>query len=439
MLDALRQATRSFAVKVLLGVLVLSFAVWGVSGEFFGYRAGTLAEVGQVEVTTVEFDRTLRNRMQALSQQMGRGFSMEQARSMGLPQQILSELVAEAALKDQARQYNLGVSDDRVARVITTDPMFQGAGGRFDRMRFQSLLRNVGMTEEGFVRDTRRQMLRQQLASAVAGTVAAPAPLVEALYKYQNESRRIAYLVVDEGVIEPVGEPDDETLAAYFEESHARFRAPEYRVVGLVPLDPDAVADAEAVSEEDVRQAYEAQLSEFTRPERRRIQQMRVADEAEAQAVMGEIEAGGDFLEVAEARGLSRSDVDLGMRAKPEIIDAAVAEAAFAAEPGAVVPVLDGRLGPAIVRVTEIEEGAVRPFEEVEERLRRQIAERDARDRIFDLYDAIEDERAGGAALEEIARELGLGYERVEVAQDGTGPAGEEIHWRGTGTCCCRT
>ncbi|HEX2256806.1 MAG TPA: peptidylprolyl isomerase, partial [Afifellaceae bacterium] len=332
MLDRLRQGAKGWTAKLLLGLLVLSFAVWGISGEFFGYGAGRLAEVGDTEVSTVEFDRALRNRMQAVGQQMNRGLSMEQARLMGLPQQVLGELVANAALEDQARDYNVGISEDKLAEAIAADPSFHTFGGQFDRMRFQTLLRNAGMNEAGYIRNLRQEMVRQQLATAVAGGLAAPKPLVEALYRYQNESRTISYVVVDTSAIDPVGEPDEAELTRYFEANQTRFRAPEYRRLGYIAIDRESLADPASVSDEAVRQAYEAREGEFARPERRRVEQIRFPDEAAAEEALRLLESGTEFMEIAESRGLSQADIDLGLKTRAEIVDARVAEAAFAAQ-----------------------------------------------------------------------------------------------------------
>ena len=113
MLDSLRQATSGITAKIFLGLIVISFMVWGVSGQFVGYGLGTAASVGNAEVTTQEFSRALNVRLQELGRQLNRGVSMEQARALGVPDQVLAELVSEAALDNQAMRYNLGVSEDR--------------------------------------------------------------------------------------------------------------------------------------------------------------------------------------------------------------------------------------------------------------------------------------------------------------------------------------
>ena len=421
MLDSLRKASGGITAKILLGFLVVSFLFWGISNQFFGYGTGTVAKVGDAEVTAQEFNTALRQRMLDLGRNIGRGVSLEQARAMGLPQQVLSELVSEAALDDQAMRFNLGVSADRLARTISQDPSFQGVGGGFDRLRFQAILRNIGISEDTFVAQVRDRLVRRQLATALAGDVAAPGPMVEAYYRFANETRTVSYISLDQSLIDPVGDPDEAALAEYFEQNKGRFRAPEYRIIGYLTVDPATLADPAAVSDADVRTAYDRRIGEFTRAERRRILQIRYDSAEEARAALDALGSDGAFADLLAARDLSQADVDLGLKTRAEIIDPEVAEKAFAAEAGAIVPVLDASLGPAIVQVTEIEAGATEPFEAVADRLRAEIAARQAADTVLDMYDRIEDERAGGSTLAEVGEKLGLAYAKIDgIARDGS-------------------
>ena len=428
MLDSMRQAAGGWTAKVLLGLLVASFAVWGISGQFFDYGAGAVATVGQSEVSTINFDRALRARIQALSQQLQRGVTLEQARALGLPEQVLAELVSQAALNDQARIFNLGVSEDTLAEEIAANPNFQSVGGKFDRARFQAVLRNAGTTETAYIDELKGTILRRQLAGAIAGDITAPKPLTEALYRYQNETRTVSYFSIGKDAIEPVGEPDDAALTTYFDQNKARFRAPEYRSLGIIAIDPQSVADPDAVSAEQIQSAYEERKSEFSKAERRKIQQIRYENEAAARAAMSLAETGTDIVELAKANKLSERDIDLGLKAKVEIVDIAVAEAAFKAPADQIVAVYDGTLGPALIRVSEIQAGSVTPLADVRERLRREIAEQAAGDKVLDLFDAIEDERAGGSTLAETAAKLNLTYRKVDaVAANGSTPDGAAV------------
>jgi peptidyl-prolyl cis-trans isomerase D len=413
MLNQLRQGAQGWVSKVLMGLLVLSFAIWGIGG-FQGYGAGTVATVGDTEVTAADFARAQRQ-AQENATQAGRQVS---------PEQVLQQMLLNAALDDAAADNNLGVSDQRVAKEIAAETAFHGRNG-FDREVFHTVLQNAGIDRDDYVRQIRQQTVRAQMADAVGAHIEVPRPLVEAVYRFRNEARTVSTLTVDESVIEPVGALDDAALKTYFEESQERFRAPEYRKLALLTLDPANIADPAAVAGEDVAAEYERRKSSFTRPERRRIEQVRFDSREAAEEAQRTIEGGTDFLALAEGRGLKPADIDQGLKTKAEILDPAVAEAAFSAQANSVVPVLDGAIEPSLIRVTEVEQGAVTSLAEAEQRLRQDLATRAARERVHELYDGIEDARAGGATLEEIAREMSLPYRVVEaVSAEGAAPDG---------------
>jgi peptidyl-prolyl cis-trans isomerase D len=415
MLNQLRQGAKGWVSKVLMGLLVLSFAVWGIGG-FQGYGAGTLATVGDQEVTVQEFAR-LYDQAQRVASQSGQSANTDQ---------VLSQLLLGAAVDDEASRYGLGVSDDRVAEEIADTEVFQNANGVFDRQRFETLLLSSRMDPDEYIADVKRDLVRGQIAGSINAGIEAPQPAVEAIYRLRNEERTISYFVVDDSAIEPVGEPSEAALQAYFEEQKADFRAPEYRALALLTLQPATLADPSAVTEEEIQAEYERRKASFEQPERRRVEQISFDDADAANAALAAIEGGEDFAAVAESNGLEVTD--LGLKTKAEVLDPAIAEAAFAAEIETPVAVTEGALQPSVIRVTEVEAGSVTPLSEVEERLRGEIATRNARETVNDVYDQIEDERAAGSTLEEAAKALSLPYRQIDaVARDLRAPDGSLV------------
>jgi len=427
MLDALRQAASGIVAKVLLALLALSFIAWGVTGRTGGFATSQIAQVGDVPVTIQSFNRELEIQMQTVSRQLQRGISIEQANSLGIPEGVLQKLVSQAALDDQARDYNLGVPDARVVQAITEDPSFQ-AGGNFSREIFQRALQNQRMTEAEYVKLLKSEIIRGQLATAITGEVTPPKLLVEALYKYRTETRDVSYITIDQSTIEPIGDPEQGVLETYFEQNKERFRAPEYRKLGYVELSPDAIMDSAAVTDDEIRKDYESRKArDFTTPERRQFYQIRYATKEEAEAAARSLQEGKSFDDLLAARNMTLQSADIGLKAKPEIIDPDIADAVFQAAEGAVVPVLEASLGPAIIRVGRIEAQKVTPLEDVSDKIRNALAERAAVDRIVDLYDEIENQRGTGASLKEAADSLGLAYKVIDaVGRDGEVPKGSE-------------
>ena len=127
---------------VVMGLLIISFAVWGIGDIFRGFGQSSLAKIGRTEISTEQFRQLYNERLQQLGRQIGRPISSSQARLLGFDQQILGNLIAETALDERARQLGLGLSDAEVARRITEDPTFRGFTGQFDRSRFEQMIRS---------------------------------------------------------------------------------------------------------------------------------------------------------------------------------------------------------------------------------------------------------------------------------------------------------
>jgi peptidyl-prolyl cis-trans isomerase D len=184
-------------------------------------------------------------------------------------------------------------------------------------------------------------------------------------------------------------------------------------------LDAAALAKPDAVSEADARQAYEQRKAKYGTPERRTIQQITFPSQADAEAAAAKIKEGTTFEAVASERNVSPQDLELGTFTKTEMLDQAVADAAFALEQGAVSVPVAGRFGPVLVRVTQIQPEAVRPFEEVAAELRQEVAQERAQGQIEKIHDEIEDLRAGAKPLADIAKEKGLTLVQVPAVEAG--------------------
>src|SRR5215471_19330252 len=135
MLRGLRKASSNWLGKaimaVVMGVLIVSFGVWGIADIFRGFGQSTLAKVGHTEISLNEFRQIYTERLQQLGRQFGRPLTMDQARAFGIDRQVLQQTIAEAALDEEARRLGLGQSDDEIRRVIMSDPNFKGVSGNF--------------------------------------------------------------------------------------------------------------------------------------------------------------------------------------------------------------------------------------------------------------------------------------------------------------------
>lgn len=426
MLTSLRKAAGTWVAKVLLGLLILSFAVWGISGSIFGGPGTAVVTAGDTNVSVVEYRLAYDRQVAQLSQQFGTRLTREQASSLGIDQQVLSQLVAGAVLDEQASQMGLGLSRDRLAILAAQDPAFRGPNGRFDRSQFDFVLRQVGMTPDEYLRNREQVAVRQQIVEAVSDDVRVPDIFLRALALYQGETRTIEYVTIPRSGVEPVEAPDEAALSAYFEENAQRYGAPEYRTVSFVQLEPQRIADAAAVGQEAVAAHYEENRTFYSEPERRRIEQIIFPNEEAAREAARQIEDGATFEEIVEAQGRTMNDVLLGTFNREDVADPAIAEAAFTLEEGGVSDVVRGNFGHLIVRVPEILPETVRPLAELEDEIREELALEEATRILYDVHDEYEDARAAGETLVEAAGRLNLQVESITIDNSGAAPDGGE-------------
>lgn len=432
MLRGIHTATRNWLGRAItgaiLGLIAISFAVWGIGDIFRGFGQSTVAKIGRTEITVDQFRQLYTDRQQQLIRQFGRALNAEQLRALGLHRQLLAQLIAETALDEEARNLRLAVSDAQVADRIRSDPNFRGFNGQFDQSRFQALIRQAGYTEQRYVAEQRKLILRRQIAGVLSDGLHVPATAVQVQHRYRNEERTIQYVLLDAKQVGEIEAPAPDVLSKYFDERKSVFRAPEYRKIEYVALTPSEIATWTQISDDDLKKAYEERRATFTTPERRELQQIVFPNAEEAKAAAEQLSKGMTFAQLAAERKISEKDLNLGLLAKSAILDKAVAEAAFALPEGGVSAPIEGRFGITIVRVAKIEPGKERSFQEVAGELKKELALERARAQIASLHDKFEDERGAGAPLADIAKKLNLPTRTIDaVDRSGRNPEGGTV------------
>jgi peptidyl-prolyl cis-trans isomerase D len=415
-------------MSVVMGLLIIAFGFWGIADIFKGFGQSTLAKIGHTEISVEQFRQQYTDRLQQIGRQFGRPLTPDQARAFGLDRQVLQQMVAEAALDEDARRLGLGQSDAEVKRMIFSDPNFKGSTGAFDPVRFAQTLREFGYTEQRYVAEQRRVSLRRQIANTVTAGLEPPKTMIDVANRFQNEARTIEYVKLDAAQAGTIDQPSPEALAGYFDDHKTQFRAPEYRKISFVVVTPEEIAKWSNVSDEDAKKAFELRRDKLATPERRQISQMVFPNGEEAQAARTRIGAGTSFDDIAKERGLTPADIDLGMVAKSGILDPTVADAAFALAPDEVSQPVQGRFGVALVKVGKIEPGVQPSYDSVAPAIKRDLAIERARASVQDLHDKMEDERGGGASVIDAAKKLGLTPVTIDAAdRSGRGPDGKPV------------
>jgi peptidyl-prolyl cis-trans isomerase D len=431
MLRGLRKASSNWLGKTIMatvmGVLIISFGVWGIADIFRGFGQSTVASIGHTEISVNDFRQIYTERLQQFGRQFGRPLTPDQARAFGLDRSVLQQTLAEAALDEEARQLGLGQSDAETMRVILSDPNFKGANGAFDAQRFQAIIRNYGFTEQRYLADQRRVSLRRQIAGTIEAGLEPSKTQLEALTRFQNEQRSIEYIKLAAAQAGTIDAPSPEALTSYFDAHKTQFRAPEYRKISFLVVTPEEIGKWSDVSDEDARKLFDSRKDQIGTPEKRQVQQITFPTFEEAQAARKRIADGQvTFDELAKERNLATADIDLGLVTKTAILDRAVADTAFSLPTGEVSDPVKGQFSVALVKVSAIQPGQQPTYESVATDVKKQIAAERARSQVTSLRDKMEDERGGGASVAEAAKKLSLPSVTLDaVDRSGRQPDGQ--------------
>ena len=416
MLSQVRGALKGIVAWIFVILLILAFAMFGVPEmrQFAGNSALTVGnENFSGQFVLNEFNRSI----QTQRAQSGSSYTREDAIASGLHDQVVNAIATSSAISQFAGDMGLALPREILRDYIKEIEGFQNpATGEVDRLALQGALARIGISVEEFERRIDEELMRNQILGALAAAGPAPDALVEAFVLRETENRRIAYLNVTNDMAGVAAEPTPDDLQSYYDANHAAFTAPEYRTFDLLVLRSDDFREGLEAPEEELRRIYEVNKPRlYDKPETRTLYQTTFDTNTEAQAAVAALRQGKPFENIATESGFSLEAVTLADKQKRDIVDPAVADAAFAEglEEGAILDPVESLFGWAVIQIAGITAPETTSFEEVREELETSYLETDTRRRLQDAIDALEDERDSGADLAIAAEVIGRTVENI--------------------------
>lgn len=429
MLEAMRRGAQTWVAKILFGLLVASFAIWGVADVFTGWGRGHVASLKGTEITADEFSREFQRELDAFSREANRKITAEQGKALGLDRRVMSQLLGGAAIETHARELGLDLSDATLVETLQNDPNLKGADGKFSKEAFFERVRQLGLSERGFLNLFRKDELRTQMLGSLIKGLAVPKPMAELLHAYNEEKRTVEWLTIDADKMIKVPPADDAKLKERYEAEKSRYMTQEFRKFQILTLAVDDLKKQMTVTDEEIEASYAATKDSYDTPEQRRVQQIAFKDKATADAALKALRDGSkSFGDIAKDTGAKDTDVDLGLIAKKALIDKKIADAAFAIEKDKFSDVIEGRFATVILRVTQIEPGTTQTLAGVKDQVRDKLAIEKAKQALQQKHDEVEDARSAGKTLKEISETLKLSFQDIAGAdRKGLGADGKPV------------
>ena len=420
MLQSIRDGSRSWGAKIIIGLMVAAMALFGVESLFSVFGSDPN------EVASVNGEPIMRQDVELGVQRALRSGQVPPEQERALRNDMLDQLITQTLLTQYAEDGGFHVSDAQLDQMIVSLPEFHDQDGRFSAELFRNRLAGAGYTPLSFREELRVDIKRQHLQQGLAFSDFSLPSEEQRLADLQRQQRDFRYVMLNADDVEIDVNVTDEQMQAYYDANQSRFERPEQVRVEYVLIDRQAMADDVEVDEQALREAWREQNQSADR----RVSHIMVTfgdersrEEAEALAseALASLEEGESFADTAarysDDTASAEDGGDLGVISRGFFGDA-FDEAAFSLGVGETSQLVEMDGAFHILRVTEL---AGPSFEEQRDALAQDVALSSVNDEFNEQVQRLIDESFAADDLQSVADDLGLTLERTEWIARGEG------------------
>ncbi|QRG78135.1 peptidylprolyl isomerase [Citrobacter sp. R56] len=431
MMDSLRTAANSLVLKIIFGIIIVSFILTGVSGYLIGGSDNYAAKVNGQEISRGQFENAFNNERNRMQQQLGDQFSelaANESYMKTLRQQTLNRLIDEALLDQYSRELKLNISDEQVKQAIFATPAFQ-VDGKFDNNRYNAIVNKMGMTADQYAQALRNQLTTQQVINGVAGTEFMLKGETDELAELVAQQRVVREATIDVNALAAKQQVTDQEVSSYYEQNKNSFMMPEQFRVSYIKL--DAAAMQETASDADIQAYYDQHQDQFTQPQRNRYSIIQTKTEDDAKAVLDALNKGGDFAALAKEKSAdiisARNGGDMGWLEDATTPDEL--KNAGLKEKGQLSGVIKSSVGYLVARLDDVQPAKVKPLSEA----RADIAAKVKQEKALDAYYALQQKVSDAASNDNeslAGAEQAAGMKAVETGWFNRDSLPEELNFK---------
>lgn len=424
MLQTIRDRAQGWVAGVIVALIIIPFALWGINSYIDAVNTVVVAEVEGDDIELDQYRDALQQFRLRLQAAGGEDFRLSDLDPSTLKQEALAALVREKLIDLFGEANGLRISDEQVAAQISTMPEFK-QDGTFSRELYETRVRAGGLGPTSFERSLRHDMLREQLRRGLSDSAFATEADYQRYARLFNQTRTLAYAIVPAAPFLEAVAPKPEQVEAYYRDNPELFTSEEAVKVAWVELSLDDLAAQVQFDEAGLEAWYEANKASYTLPEQRRGEYVLVpapkeasaeevaAAEAKAQDFLRQLREGKAFTELeglgSEEEGGPQIEVGESGLVQRGMLPEPLEKVLFSLEPGVLSDVVRSEYGFHVVRVTEIKPGGAPSLaesrQELETAYRRELAEKRYFERAEELQNLAFEHPD---SLEPVAQTLGL-------------------------------
>jgi len=407
MINTMREFMKSWVFSVLMGLLILSFAVFGMNDVLRTSAPDKVVTTKQRSVSSQEFKQYIDNAREQVAEKSGKTISYEEIVAQSQHIAVLENLADKAAMGSWLASMGIKASPKLIVSEIAKIPAFTNqATGQFDKVQYAEALKSRQINQKTFELDVADDLASRHFIAAATTGLKMPRiyGALEAAERQQTRSVRL--ISVNPSMVPPPPPPTEEAMKAYYKANPKNFEEPELRQVRLVRFIAEEIAPTIALDDEAMKKMYEFRKDSLSVPEKRSFVVVTTKDKAAADNVHKALISGQTPDQAAKA--FKGTVMTYDRKPKTGVPDAKVAAQAFGLKAGEISQPIEGALSFAVVIVNEMLPGNTPSYESVRGTIANEYQITRAKQKMTELTEAYQDAHDKGEKMEAIAQRLGL-------------------------------
>ncbi len=402
MLDIVRNLVSSIFGKILLGLMVLSFALWGVGDILSSGNSKLAAKVGKQKISLEEFYNKFGRKVQELNINTGGNLTIQEAHEQNIDKFIINDLVYEKMVLEYANKNKIYLTDNILKETIKSLPQFIGTNGKFSEQLYRNSIKRNFSSEEEFLNELTFIYINSLLFENFKSGDMTNQTIIDLLYQYEGEERNIEYFIFNDKNI--TVETSENDIKEYYGENKLKYLTEEKRTIEYITFNLNDYKKLTSIPNEEILKYYDENKNLFFQEEKRNIKLARFENKSEAKDFY-EVWVANNSIDIEgyiQKNNITLSEID---DLSKDSFETNVTNEIFKLEKNSISnPIKINDAGYYVVKVTDISPEIQQSYENVKQKISEEMSYNDA----YDLYDQ---------ALNFADELLLTGYDLYDVAE----------------------
>ena len=408
MLNIIRNLVKSIFGKLLLLVMVASFAVWGMGDLLSSGDSNLVARVGNQKITINDFYNQFQRKLTEFNQSLDKKLTEEEAHKQQITYLVLNEMVYGKLVQEFAEKNSIYISDDLIKKTIISIPQFQDKDGKFNKILFDSAMLSNFNNEAEFTDEISRFFLNNLIFENFSIPLPINDKISNLFYSFEAETRDIIYYNITDKLIKEIYPTDNDTLN-YYNDNQAKYFTEKNVKVKYININQNIFSSNNNIIDEQAESYYNDNIENYSKEEMRDIEVINVNSIDQSKKIVELLNNYAELNEYLDEQGLNPTELK---NVKVDDFDADLSEIIFSTPEGEISnPIEIDGLGYFAVKIIEIIPAKIESLNEAKDEIVNFLNEENAYNTFLENIELIEEQNLTGSTLDEIATDFNLEVE----------------------------